>query len=49
MSAARCGSSAAALLAGVLLANHFGNLNWTSQQILEEACRRLDAYRPQVS
>jgi homoserine kinase len=35
-----CGSSAAALLAGVLLANHFGNLNWTSQQILEEACRR---------
>jgi len=35
-----CGSSAAALLAGVLLANHFGNLNWTTQQILEEACRR---------
>jgi homoserine kinase len=35
-----CGSSAAALLAGVLLANHFGNLNWTNQQILEEACRR---------
>jgi len=35
-----CGSSAAALLAGVLLANHFGNLNWTSQQILDEACRR---------
>jgi homoserine kinase len=35
-----CGSSAAALLAGVLLANHFGNLNWTPQQILEEACRR---------
>jgi homoserine kinase len=35
-----CGSSAAALLAGVLLANHFGNLNWTHQQILEEACRR---------
>lgn len=35
-----CGSSAAALLAGVLLANHFGNLGWTSQQILEEACRR---------
>jgi homoserine kinase len=34
------GSSAAALLAGVLLANHFGSLNWTSQQILEEACRR---------
>src|SRR6202044_3465849 len=35
-----CGSSAAALLAGVLLANHFGDLNWTSQQILEEACTR---------
>jgi homoserine kinase len=35
-----CGSSAAALLAGVLLANHFGNLFWTSQQILDEACRR---------
>jgi len=35
-----CGSSASALLAGVLLANHFGNLNWTNQQILEEACRR---------
>jgi homoserine kinase len=35
-----CGSSAAALLAGVLLANHFGHLNWTTRQILEEACRR---------
>lgn len=35
-----CGSSASALLAGVLLANHFGNLNWTSQQILDEACHR---------
>jgi homoserine kinase len=35
-----CGSSAAALVAGVLMANHFGNLNWTNQQILEEACRR---------
>jgi homoserine kinase len=35
-----CGSSASALLAGVQLANHFGNLNWTNQQILEEACRR---------
>ncbi len=35
-----CGSSAAALLSGVLLANHFGDLGWTSQQILEEACRR---------
>jgi homoserine kinase len=35
-----CGSSASALLAGILLANHFGNLNWTAKQILEEACRR---------
>src|SRR5207302_2344638 len=35
-----CGSSAAALLAGVLFANHFGNLNWNAGQILEEACRR---------
>ena len=35
-----CGSSAAALLAGVLMANHFGGLKWTDQQILEEACRR---------
>jgi homoserine kinase len=35
-----CGSSAAALLAGVLLANHFGELQWTLQQILQEACRR---------
>jgi homoserine kinase len=35
-----CGSSAAALLAGILLANHFGNLNLSSDQILEEASRR---------
>lgn len=35
-----CGSSAAALLAGVHLASHFGNLNLTAQEILEEACRR---------
>ncbi|HEX3969140.1 MAG TPA: homoserine kinase [Edaphobacter sp.] len=35
-----CGSSAAALLAGILLANQFGDLNWTDQQILEEGCRR---------
>jgi homoserine kinase len=35
-----CGSSAAALLAGVALANHFGGLDWSNQQILEEACRR---------
>jgi homoserine kinase len=35
-----CGSSAAALLAGVLLANHFGGLAWTAQHCMEEACRR---------
>lgn len=35
-----CGSSAAALLAGVLLANHFGELDWSGERILEEACRR---------
>lgn len=35
-----CGSSASALLAGILLANHFGNLDWTAREILEEACRR---------
>jgi homoserine kinase len=33
-----CGSSAAGRLAGVALANHFGDLGWTSEQILEEAC-----------
>jgi homoserine kinase len=35
-----CGSSAAALLAGVLLANRFGNLGWSNGQILDETCRR---------
>lgn len=35
-----CGSSAAALLAGVLLANHFGGLGWSGYQAMEEACRR---------
>lgn len=35
-----CGSSAAALLAGVLLANHFGELGWTGYEAMEEACRR---------
>jgi homoserine kinase len=35
-----CGSSASALLAGILLANHFGKLDWTAREILEEACRR---------
>ena len=35
-----CGSSAAALLAGVHLAHHFGELGWTPGQVLAEACRR---------
>ncbi len=35
-----CGSSAAALLAGVALANRFGELGWRPGQVLEEACRR---------
>lgn len=35
-----CGSSAAALLAGVVLANHFGALGWSPQQCMEEACWR---------
>jgi len=35
-----CGSSAAALLAGVHLANHFGELNLTPHQVLVEACVR---------
>ncbi|MBB5060000.1 homoserine kinase [Granulicella aggregans] len=35
-----CGSSAAALLTGVLLANHFGGLGMTGYQAMEEACRR---------
>lgn len=35
-----CGSSAAAIVAGVLLANHFGRLEWTTERILSEACGR---------
>jgi homoserine kinase len=35
-----CGSSAAALLAGVYLANHFGSLAWDQQRSMEEAARR---------
>jgi homoserine kinase len=35
-----CGSSAAARLAGILLAVHFGELRWTGDQILGEACAR---------
>ncbi len=33
-----CGSSAAGRLAAIALANHFGQLSWSSEQILEEAC-----------
>jgi homoserine kinase len=33
-----CGSSAAGRLAAIALANHFGELGWTAEQILEEAC-----------
>jgi homoserine kinase len=33
-----CGSSAAGRLAGIALANHFGQLGWSSERILEEAC-----------
>ena len=35
-----CGSSAAALCAGVLLANHFGELGWTPDRMLHEAALR---------
>ena len=35
-----CGSSAAARLAGIALANHFGRLHWTDSQIIGEAARR---------
>ena len=33
-----CGSSSAGRLAAIALAVHFGQLGWTSQQILEEGC-----------
>jgi homoserine kinase len=33
-----CGSSAAGRLAAIALATHFGELGWTSEEILEEAC-----------
>ena len=33
-----CGSSAAGRLGAIALANHFGALGWSSEQILEEAC-----------
>ncbi len=35
-----CGSSAAARLAGIALANHFGHLRWSESQIIGEASRR---------
>ena len=35
-----CGSSAAARLAGIALAEHFGRLRWTDAQIVGEASRR---------
>ncbi|MGB8985466.1 MAG: hypothetical protein WCC37_02440 [Candidatus Sulfotelmatobacter sp.] len=35
-----CGSSAAARLAGIALANHFGHLRWPDAQIIGEASRR---------
>lgn len=35
-----CGSSAAARLAGIALAVHFGRLSWTDAQIIGEASRR---------
>src|SRR4029077_17238856 len=35
-----CGSSAAARLAGIALANHFGRLRWNEAQIISEASRR---------
>src|SRR5712671_5530143 len=35
-----CGSSAAARLAGIAMANHFGRLHWSDAQIIGEASRR---------
>jgi homoserine kinase len=35
-----CGSSAAARLAGIAMANHFGRLRWSDEQIIGEASRR---------
>jgi homoserine kinase len=35
-----CGSSAAARLGGVMLANHFGGLGWSQSACIEEATRR---------
>lgn len=35
-----CGSSAAARLAGIALANHFGNLGWNAEKIVRAAAER---------
>src|ERR1700746_235395 len=35
-----CGASAAARLAGIAMANHFGRLHWTDAQVIGEASRR---------
>jgi homoserine kinase len=35
-----CGSSAAARLAGIAMANHFGHFRWSDSQIIGEASRR---------
>ena len=35
-----CGSSAAALLGAVMLANHYGELGWSQQDCIDEATRR---------
>jgi homoserine kinase len=35
-----CGSSAAARLGGVMLANHFGGLGWSQRECIDEATRR---------
>ena len=35
-----CGSSAAARLGGIALANHYGRLRWSDEQIVGEASRR---------
>ncbi|HXZ39549.1 MAG TPA: homoserine kinase [Terriglobales bacterium] len=35
-----CGSSAAARLAGIAMANHFGRLRWSNSRIVGEAARR---------
>lgn len=43
-----CGSSAAARLAAIALANHFGQLGWNSEQIIDEA-HRLEGHPDNVA